>query len=525
MPRIQTAPRGLGRRRFLKGTAALAGLAGAGLVLPGAFPRPAIAQGSRPWFSHGLQSGDVGLDSAVVWARADRPSRLLIEWSTSESFAAATQVVGPALMEDSDLTGKQLLTGLPAGQTIFWRGTLVDLADSNAVSEPLTGRFRTGAAEKRDVSFVWSGDCAGQGWGINLDWGGMRIFETMRQTQPDFFIHSGDSIYADGPILPAVALPDGTIWKNVFVPEKAKVAETLAEFRAAYKYNLMDANYLAFNAEVPVIAQWDDHETTNNWYPNELLASDDRYKVKNMPLLSARSNKAFLEYMPIAEADAERSRIYRKISYGPLLDVFVIDMRSYRGDNTANREETETPFLGKAQMQWLLEGLKSSKATWKAIAADMPIGLLVPDGKEAFEAIANGDGPALGREKEIAGLLKAMKDQAIRNVVWFTADVHYTAAHYYDPNKAQFQDFNPFWEFVSGPLNAGTFGPNKLDNTFGPQLMYVKAPPEGQANLAPSAGMQFFGHVAIAAASGVMTVTLKDLDNNDLYQVALNPEA
>jgi phosphodiesterase/alkaline phosphatase D-like protein len=52
----------------------------------------------------------------------------------------------------------------------------------------------------------------------------------------------------------------------------------------------------------------------------------------------------------------------------------------------------------------------------------------------------------------------------------------YTAAHYYDPNKAAFQDFEPFWEFVSGPLHAGSFPQNQLDNTFGPQLVYVKAP-------------------------------------------------
>jgi alkaline phosphatase D len=49
--------------------------------------------------------------------------------------------------------------------------------------------------------------------------------------------------------------------------------------------------------------------------------------------------------------------------------------------------------------------------------------------------------------------------------VWITADMHYTAAHYYDPNRAVFQDFDPFWEFVSGPLHAGTWGPGNLDNT------------------------------------------------------------
>jgi phosphodiesterase/alkaline phosphatase D-like protein len=32
----------------------------------------------------------------------------------------------------------------------------------------------------------------------------------------------------------------------------------------------------------------------------------------------------------------------------------------------------------------------------------------------------------------------------------------------------------PFWEFVSGPIHAGSFPQNRLDNTFGPQIAYVK---------------------------------------------------
>jgi alkaline phosphatase D len=110
-------------------------------------------------------------------------------------------------------------------------------------------------------------------------------------------------------------------------------------------------------------------------------------------------------------------------------------------------------------------------------------------------------------------------------VVWLTADVHYTAAHRYDPNRAQFQEFAPFFEFVSGPLNAGTFGPGKLDNTFGPEVLYQKAPPEGQANLPPSAGLQFFGQVDIDGASEVMTVALKDLTGAVLFTQEIEPKA
>ncbi len=41
-----------------------------------------------------------------------------------------------------------------------------------------------------------------------------------------------------------------------------------------------------------------------------------------------------------------------KLSYGPMLDVFVLDMRSYRGANDANLGDAK-PFLGREQLDWL----------------------------------------------------------------------------------------------------------------------------------------------------------------------------
>ena len=136
--------------------------------------------------------------------------------------------------------------------------------------------------------------------------------------------------------------------------------------------------------------------------------------------------------------------------------------------------------------------------------------------------MSNGDnGAARGRELEIAWLLKEIKAAGIENVVWFTADVHYTAAHYYDPAKARFEDFTPFWEFVSGPLNAGSFGPNASDDTFGLQVKYQKAP--DKPNMSPFAGLQFFGQVDIDPQDRTLTVTLKDLDNLALVTQVLTP--
>jgi alkaline phosphatase D len=106
-----------------------------------------------------------------------------------------------------------------------------------------------------------------------------------------------------------------------------------------------------------------------------------------------------------------------------------------------------------------------------------------------------------------------------------TADVHYAAAHYYDPAKAQFTDFKPFWEFVAGPLHAGTFGPNKLDNTFGPEVKFISIPEGLKANRPPSDGLQFFGLVKIDGKSEVMTVSFHNLLGAKIYAVELTPEA
>ena len=232
------------------------------------------------------------------------------------------------------------------------------------------------------------------------------------------------------------------------------------------------------------------------------------------------------------EEPTEPGRVYRKISYGPLLDVFMLDMRSYRGPNAENMQEAYGPdayFLGPQQVAWLKRGLLNSRATWKVIANDMPLALIRiydPDRNWGYEAIAQGDnGPPRGRELELADILSFIKRGEISNTVWLTADVHYTAAHYFDPNQAAFQDFDPFWEFVSGPIHAGTGALNQIDKTFGRQVVYAKArPTEQNFSGAPSEGLQFFGHVSIDGMTEVMTITLKDVDDHALWSTRLEPK-
>jgi alkaline phosphatase D len=302
--------------------------------------------------------------------------------------------------------------------------------------------LRTPPSQPRDIKFLWSGDQVGQGWGINPERGGMRIFDEMLRAQPNFFLHSGDTIYADNPVEPEVKLADGSLWHNAVAQEKSKVAETLDEYRGQ-------------------------HETMNNWSPSKSVLDDARYREKNVPLMVSRATRAFQEYAPLRPSATATDTVYRLVNYGPLLDVFVLDMRSYRGPNTWNRQESEGPdtaYFGAEQLTWLQSALKRSRAVWKAIACDMPLGVIVPDAEDAegrpkFENSANGDGPPLGRE-----------------------------------------------------------------DTFGVEVVYQKAPPRGQSNLGPATGMQFFGEVSISGKSAAMTVTLRDLSGAALYRKELAPE-
>src|SRR6185436_7159727 len=340
---------GLNRRQLLVRSAATCTIVGLGSLA-----RPYLSRAAdRPLIASGIQSGDVSADSAVIWARADRAARMQVECSVVESFKTILRSATADALPDSDFVSKVLLDGLPAGQDIFYRVRFDDISESGIEGEMQVGHFRTAPTARSHVSFVWSGDTAGQGWGIDPSRGGMRTYRTMLGNRPDFFIHSGDHIYADCPVERELKLPDGEIWRNVVTEQKSVVAHSLEQFRANYKYNLLDANVRAFNAEVPMFAQWDDHEVTNDWAPLG-TADETGYAEDGSSLLVARARRAFHEFMPMRATPAQDGRIYRKIAYGPLLDVFMIDMRSYR-DSTWNKrdDQSETCILGATQLAWL----------------------------------------------------------------------------------------------------------------------------------------------------------------------------
>lgn len=508
------------RRTLFKAGLTGAGALAAGLLVPTtAFAATPLVRRDRPVLTHGVSSGDVTTDSGIVWTRADQPSRLVVEVSRDPSFRHARRFRGPVVSPDTGGTGKVRVTGLAPGTEVHYRVTAESL-DGRTCSEPVTGRFATAPIGRRDTRILWSGDVVGQNWGINTALGGMTIFSAMADRRPDLFLHSGDTVYSDGPLTETVALPGGRTWRNVVTAEKSKVAETLEEFRGQHAYNRLDENFKRFAAQVPAYVQWDDHEVLNNWYPGKIL-DNPAYTEKRLDVLAPRAFQAFHEWHPIDSRQAVDGRVYRSFRYGTRAEIFVLDMRTYRNANTA--DQTKPGYiLGGQQAKWLADALGRSTATWKIVQADMPLGLVVPDGTN-IEAVANNlPGAPGGRETELAWVLREIQRRRVRNVVWLTADVHYTAAHHYSPDRAAFTEFDPFWEFVSGPLNAGAFGPNVLDPTFGPEAVFVHAPPV--ANTAPIDGYQHFGELNIDGGSGELTVDLRDATGASLWSRTLRPE-
>ncbi len=276
------------------------------------------------------------------------------------------------------------------------------------------------------VTFAWSAHLGGlercrQGEA------GYPIFDTIRNQRPDFFILLGDTIYADHPCLSPPNEPGSNF-----------IATTLEEYRAKHRYQRAAPALRRFLESVPVYVIWDDHEVRNNFAgPFE-------------PQMAA-GLQAFREYWPIHTDISEPHRLFRTIRYGADLEMFLLDTRQYRSRN-ADPDGTAKTMLGAVQLQWLLEALTTSTATWKVIVTSVPLsvpkggGLAVP----GYDGWAGGtDGTGFERERQI--IVGAIVKQRLSNVVFLGGDIHWVQANLYDPNQDGTVDF---YEFISGPLSA-----------------------------------------------------------------------
>ena len=248
----------------------------------------------------------------MVWAHVDRPSRIAVEYATTESFTNARRVTGSIATPDTGLTARAALGDLPRGP-------------GHLLPRPLRGRRRPAhrqragggevphRARRRPRRCGWPGrrTPAGRAGASTPRAAACASSRRCASRSPTCSSTSATPSTPTSRSRETVALDDGTVWRNLVTPAKSKVAETLDEFRGAHLYNRLDEHYRRFAAEVGLVAMWDDHEVRDNWYPTQVLGAQAPYEEKRVSVLAARARQAFLEHYPIAPGPGADSRIYR----------------------------------------------------------------------------------------------------------------------------------------------------------------------------------------------------------------------
>ena len=360
-------------------------MGGAGLAVPGLLGASACAPGiinpdSSTGLSLGYVSGDVSSDSALVWLRAEAGSRVALRYSKELGLTQFQTTGFSAVDAGADHSAIFSLDHLEPGSRYYYRA-VVDGRKPGPVSSFVTAPR---ADDNSKVTFCFSGDTR-QGYKP------FTVMHAVRAQRPDFFLHLGDTIYAD----------------------RNGSARSLPEFWDKYRINRDDAAAQSCFAETSVYVMWDDHEVEDDYLPGHPLAPIGR--------------KAFLDYWPVRRPDNEPEQIYRAVRWGRAVDLIVLDTRQYRAADRST-------MLGRRQKDWFFDRLASSSATFKFVATTVP---MAGGGKDRWD----------GYPKERDEILAYIQQKKISGVVFMSADLHYAAV-------TKIPNGNGLIDITAGPLAA-----------------------------------------------------------------------
>ncbi len=402
----------LDRRTFLRGAAVLAAMR---FVAAGAQARVderPSTKGRDP-FALGVASGEPTQDGVVLWTRlAGMSSDRLVVWEVAEDerfgrIARRGRALSP-IARGGAVHAE--VTGLRPGRPFFYR-FLID-----GIASPV-GRTRTAPdiADRLKLALVscqhWE-----QGW-----------FSTYRDIvaqDVDLVAHVGDYIYeksfGSGPDVRAFGTPE---------------PRTLADYRARYALYRSDPDLAAAHAAAPFVVTWDDHEVENDYAgPNGVATADPAAFLQRR----AAAYQAYFEHMPLRPSALRAGgevRLYRRLDWGRLASIHVLDSRQYRTPHPCDAPgksggqivracdlatDPAATMLGAAQERWLAQSLAVRPARWSLIAQQTLFSRLhLPDGPDARYSDI-WDGYAATRDRT----LDALTTPAVRNPVLLGGDVH-----------------------------------------------------------------------------------------------------
>ncbi|GAB3672059.1 alkaline phosphatase D family protein [Salinisphaera aquimarina] len=442
------------RRSFLR-RAGFAGSAAASLGLlagcsDGSDDRVSRTPGSSAQvFSHGVASGDPLADRIMLWTRVTPPAaqQVSVNWMLSDTPDMISPLRSGTVMTsaDSDYTVKVDATGLEAGTTYYYR------FETLGESSPL-GRTRTLPADGVDRLRIAVLSCSNYPFGFFNVYG--RVAE---RADLDLVLHLGDYIYEyPGRGVSAEENPDeyGDGREIGRAPEPPYEIVTLEDYRTRHACYKTDPDLQELHRQHPMIAVWDDHESTNNSWRGGAQNHDPDRGEGEWSRREAVSIKAYYEWLPIREIEpGNPDIIYRGFDLGGLAALTMLDTRLIGRDeqlaanapggsgfvDSGDYTDEGRTLIDAPQRQWLAERLSANNATWQLIGQQVMFGQLkavgAPNASNTDNPGGQGgvflnsdqwDGYPRAREKvwDIIRGGQAAPNVAINNVVVLTGDIH-----------------------------------------------------------------------------------------------------
>jgi alkaline phosphatase D len=404
----------LSRRQFVTGAGTLAA---ASVFAPQALAarltglRAPTLRGGR--FAEGVISGDPTPNGITLWSRlagVGGNGSVELEVAKDRGFrrVVARQLIGTN--KSLDHAVKARVGRLDAHEEYFYRF-------STKTADSPVGRFRTAlpADSRQPVRFAFF-SCQDYTFGF------FNVQELIAREDIDFVVNLGDYIYAE-------AYHRKGSQSGGVRTDPVGESKTLDQYRRKYEvYRSTDASLRKMHAKFPMISTWDDHEAQDNYAggagPSGGLDPAKGYSKARQ----AAAYRAFFDSMPTYGKPKSAPRIYRSFRFGRNVELFVVDERQYRADQPCGDAQVGDPcpelngprqFLGRAQMSFLKNGLKNSKARWKVIANEVMImNTIYPGGKYI------GFDSWQGYVAERTELLQHIKANSIKDVVFVTGDIH-----------------------------------------------------------------------------------------------------
>ncbi|WP_354349905.1 alkaline phosphatase D family protein [Pseudarthrobacter sp. PvP090] len=400
-------------------------------------PAGAFSASQTGLFGHGIASGDPMPGSVLLWTRVTPTPESLpgsgagpdvsVRWEISAD-AAFTKVVargtastGPA----RDHTVKVVADRLLPATSYWYRFTL-----GQEISP--VGRTRTAPAAGAVVDRLKFGVVSCANWQAGY-------FSSYRHLAArgdlDAVLHLGDYLYEYAP-------GDYQARDVVVRPHDPAFEMTqLGHYRRRHAQYKTDPDLQSLHAAAPFIVTWDDHESANdawqggaeNHTPGVEGAWNERF---------AAAHQAYAEWMPVRYEPG--GQLYRRLDFGSLASLSMLDLRSYRDQQAANGADPSISspartITGAAQMDWLLGNLTSAGPQWKLVGNPVMIApVRVPSTLSTAELAGvqklmggttiNGvpynvdqwDGYEVDRNR----VVRHLRDNAVKDTVFLTGDIH-----------------------------------------------------------------------------------------------------